>query len=61
MVRLEPDPASLLPSHSDLEALAELVRQAAAHVEQSEPQPEQQVGRRGHLRVIRNDDYRGND
>lgn len=57
LVRLEPDPAALLPSHSDLEALADLVRQAAAQAHQVEPQPEQQVGRRGHLRVIRNDDY----
>ncbi|MEY5144809.1 MAG: hypothetical protein RL745_176 [Actinomycetota bacterium] len=57
LVRLEPDPAALLPSHSDLEALADLVRNAAAQAQSVEPQAEQQVGRRGHLRVIRNDDY----
>ena len=57
LVRLEPDPAALLPSHSDLEALADMVRNAAAQARESETRSEQPVGRRGHLRVIRNDDH----
>lgn len=51
MVRLEPDPESLKPSHDDLEALADIVREAAAKVEPAAPVVE--VGRRGHLRVLR--------
>ena len=51
MVRLEPDPEALKPSHSDLEALADIVREAAAQVEPTQPVVE--VGRRGHLRVLR--------
>ena len=54
MVRLEPDPEALKPSHSDLEALADIVREAAATTEPIAPAVE--VGRRGHLRVLRDPD-----
>ncbi len=52
IVRLEPDPDALRPSSDDLEALANLVREAARPV--PPPAPEPQVGvQRGHLRVLR--------
>ena len=57
VVRLEPDPDALKPSSDDLEALADAVREAArprggGH----EPVPPMvEVGRRGHLRVLRSD------
>lgn len=51
IVRLEPDPAALAPSQDDLEALADLVRQAARPRTQADPVIE--VHRRGHLRVLR--------
>jgi hypothetical protein len=54
VVRLEPDASSLKPSSDDLEALADLVRQAASRPEDSSPVIE--VGRRGHLRVLRDPD-----
>ena len=51
VVRLQPDPDSLKPSSDDLEALADAVREAAR------PRHEEpvavEVGRRGHLRVLR--------
>ena len=59
VVRLTPDPDALRPSSDDLEALADAVREAAR------PRPEAddaararegsavEVGRRGHLRVLR--------
>ncbi len=54
VVRLEPDPDALRPSSDDLEALAEAVREAAR------PKPASpeivEVGRRGHLRVLRSVD-----
>ena len=54
VVRLEPDPDALRPSSDDLEALATAVREAAR------PRPEGsemvEVGRRGHLRVLRSVD-----
>lgn len=59
MVRLEPDPEALKPSHSDLEALADIVREAAAHVEPKQPVIE--VGRRGHLRVLRDPENENSD
>ena len=54
VVRLETDPDALRPSSDDLEALADAVREAAR------PRPEPvpvavEVGRRGHLRVLRTD------
>jgi hypothetical protein len=54
VVRLAADPDALRPSNDDLEALANAVREAAR------PRPEQagsiEVGRRGHLRVLRSVD-----
>ncbi|MGH3423973.1 MAG: DUF3499 domain-containing protein [Nocardioidaceae bacterium] len=62
VLRLAPDPDSLRPSHDDLEALADAVREAGRP---SVPAAEQApgpyppgldhtgVGRRGHLRVLR--------
>ncbi|MGV1004530.1 MAG: DUF3499 domain-containing protein [Candidatus Nanopelagicales bacterium] len=56
VVRLEPDPAALRPSSDDLEALAEAVREAARpHTDEVAPVIE--VGRRGHLRVLRSIDF----
>lgn len=52
VVRLALDPAALAPSSDDLEALADAVREAARP--QVEPENELvEVGRRGHLRVLR--------
>jgi hypothetical protein len=52
VVRLETDPAAVVPSQDDLEALADAVREAARVPEPSPPGPPG-VGRRGHLRVLR--------
>ncbi|MDP9434601.1 MAG: DUF3499 domain-containing protein [Actinomycetota bacterium] len=59
VVRLAPDPEPTGPSSDDLEALANAVREAAR------PQPERtaattavEIGRRGHLRVLRDPDAR---
>jgi hypothetical protein len=52
VVRLALDPAALAPSSDDLEALADAVREAARPA----PEPAHdlvEVGRRGHLRVLR--------
>ena len=54
VVRLEPDPDALRPSSDDLEALADAVREAARPREGSPDFVE--VGRRGHLRVLRSVD-----
>ena len=54
VVRLEPDPDALRPSSDDLEALADAVREAARPRPDSVPAPVE-VGRRGHLRVLRAD------
>lgn len=55
VVRLEPDPDALRPSRDDLEALAAAVREAARP--RSDEVPEViEVGRRGHLRVLRSID-----
>lgn len=55
IVRLAPDPTALGPSSDDLEALANAVREAARP--QPEPPPGSvEVGRRGHLRVLRTRD-----
>jgi hypothetical protein len=52
VVRLQPDPDALRPSSDDLEALADAVREAARpRVRETVPMVE--VGRRGHLRVLR--------
>lgn len=55
VIRITPDPEDTQPSHDDLEALANAVREAA-RPSQPEPAPGSDVGRRGHLRVIRNRD-----
>jgi len=54
VVRLEPDPDALRPSSDDLEALADAVREAARPRPDAVPAPVE-VGRRGHLRVLRTD------
>lgn len=55
VVRLEPDPDALRPSSDDLEALADAVREAARpRVDPAGDMVE--VGRRGHLRVLRHVD-----
>ncbi len=56
VVRLAPDPAAAGPSDDDLLALADAVREAARPVGGVEPEPTGravEVGRRGHLRVLR--------
>ena len=56
VVRLQPDPDALRPSSDDLEALADAVREAARPrvLEPTYPAVVE-VGRRGHLRVLRTD------
>ncbi|MDA9912908.1 DUF3499 domain-containing protein [Candidatus Nanopelagicales bacterium] len=59
VVRLQPDPEALKPSSDDLEALADAVREAGrprVDAEEMGPPPAgtMEVGRRGHLRVLRN-------
>lgn len=54
IVRLALDPAALAPSSDDLEALADAVREAARPAATDEISTELvEVGRRGHLRVLR--------
>jgi len=53
VVRLEPDPDALRPSSDDLEALADAVREAARPREAASAPDMVEVGRRGHLRVLR--------
>jgi len=55
VIRLNPDPDGMQPSHDDLEALADAVREAA-RPGQRDGIPPGEVGRRGHLRVLRNPD-----
>lgn len=55
VVRLQPDPDALRPSSDDLEALADAVREAA-RPRPRETVPAVEVGRRGHLRVLRDPD-----
>ncbi len=58
VLRLAPDPADLGPTSDDLEALADAVREAARPA----PDPARdlagpvEVGRRGHLRMLRSPD-----
>jgi hypothetical protein len=56
VVRLAPDPASSGPSSDDLEALANAVREAARPAPVAETSTMVEVGRRGHLRVLRSTD-----
>ena len=53
VVRLQPDPDALRPSSDDLEALADAVREAARPRVQESVPAMLEVGRRGHLRVLR--------
>jgi len=55
VIRLAPDPASLEPSSDDLLALADAVREAARPQAVAAARVGE-VGRRGHLRVLRNPD-----
>jgi hypothetical protein len=55
VLRLAPDPATLGPSSDDREALADAVREAARPVA-SEDRAPVEVGRRGHLRMLRSPD-----
>ncbi|MEO7981164.1 MAG: DUF3499 domain-containing protein [Sporichthyaceae bacterium] len=52
VLRLAPDPADTGPTSDDLEALADAVREAARPVPVPAPEPVE-VGRRGHLRMLR--------
>jgi Protein of unknown function (DUF3499) len=52
VIRLTPDPASVGPSSDDLLALADAVREAARPQASDAPRVND-VGRRGHLRVLR--------
>lgn len=62
IVRIAPDPDALKPSSDDLEALANAVREAARpRYTPDDPEPMQvpgsvEVGRKGHLRVLRSSD-----
>ncbi len=56
VVRLEPDPDALRPSSDDLEALADAVREAARPRIEVGSNSMVEVGRRGHLRVLRSVD-----
>ena len=54
VLRLAPDPDALGPSTDDLLALADAVREAARPVEPVvPPAPPTEIGRRGHLQVLR--------
>lgn len=58
VLRLAPDPDALGPSSDDLLALADAVREAARPVAVLQPENQavgvgREVGRRGHLRVLR--------
>ena len=55
VLRLAPDPDLLGPSIDDLEALADAVREAARPAPEPVPEPVE-VGRRGHLRMLRSPD-----
>lgn len=58
LVRLPPGEDDSQPSSDDLEALADAVREAARPVQRPSPEPIGQgveVGRRGHLRVLRSE------
>ena len=57
VIRLAPDPAAAGPTEDDLLALAEAVREAARPREVDEPVGEGvEIGRRGHLRMLRSTD-----
>lgn len=53
VVRLAPQVEVRRPSDDDLLALADAVREAARPRQAAAPEPAQEIGRRGHLRVLR--------
>jgi hypothetical protein len=53
VLRLAPDPDTFGPTSDDLLALADAVREAARPVRETLPEPTDQLGRRGHLSVLR--------
>ena len=54
VLRLAPDPDALGPTTDDLLALADAVREAARPPEPRQaPAPPTEIGRRGHLQVLR--------
>jgi hypothetical protein len=55
VLRLAPDPTTAGPTTDDLEALADAVREAARPAPPPAPEPVE-VGRRGHLRMLRSPD-----
>ena len=55
VLQLAPDPADLGPTSDDLEALADAVREAARPAPEPAREPVE-VGRRGHLRMLRSPD-----
>ena len=59
VVRLAPEIVDEGPSHDDLLALADAVREAARPVPVQQPSTARtiEVGRRGHLRVLRDPDH----
>jgi Protein of unknown function (DUF3499) len=56
VVRLAPDPSALSPSSDDLVALADAVREAARPAPGRPGDQAVEVGRRGHLRMLRTPD-----
>jgi hypothetical protein len=52
VLRLAPDPDSLLPTSDDLLALADAVREAARPLAPTQAPAAPEIGRRGHLRVL---------
>ncbi|WP_029253117.1 DUF3499 domain-containing protein [Paraoerskovia marina] len=55
VVRLSPEFVESGPSQDDLSALADAVREAGMRTDSPEPENVAEVGRRGHLRVLRAD------
>ena len=53
VLRLAPDSDDLAPTSDDLLALADAVREAARPVTETVPEQPDQIGRRGHLHVLR--------
>jgi hypothetical protein len=56
VIRLDPDPEALRPTRDDIEALADAVREAGRTSVPRPAMPTAEVGRRGHLRVLRGGD-----
>lgn len=53
VIRLDPDPEALRPTRDDIEALADAVREAGRTTVVRAPVATADLGRRGHLRVLR--------